>query len=331
MLRGPADTRCGPESDLIADAVARWRERDHGLDRAVAQAALVSAYLNEGWMPDLERLPPGLVRTERLEPRRRAAAAGILRDVLDSAVRGADGTVTWITPVLDLTGWAVQPLSLDLYGGAHGLAILLSAYLREAAAGRAEPIDGLDGLLKAVLRTIRAMEDRDAARRREGMRLRPDPPGAYLGIGSQVWGWLLLRSLGVAGEEALQRARALAGLLPESIEADDSYDLLSGMAGAMVPLLLLGRETGEARWPRLARTIGERLAGPAERRSGGVCWPSVRFPQGLGGLAHGASGIGWALARLADSLDTPNSPGTPGTPGKLPQLPQLPRLPRLPR
>jgi type 2 lantibiotic biosynthesis protein LanM len=301
MLRGPADTRCGPESDLIADAVARWRERDHGLDRAVAQAALVSAYLNEGWMPDLERLPPGLVRTERLEPRRRAAAAGILREVLDSAVRGADGTVTWITPVLDLNGWAVQPLSLDLYGGAHGLAILLSGYLREAADGRAEPIEGLDGLREAVLRTIRAMEDRDAARRREGMRLRPDPPGAYLGIASQVWSWLLLRSLGVVGEEALQRARALAALLPESIEADDGYDLLSGMAGAIVPLLRLGRETGEEHWIRLARTVGERLAGRAERRSGGVCWPSLRFPQGLGGLAHGASGIGWALARLADS------------------------------
>ncbi len=216
-------------------------------------------------------------------------------------MRGADGTVTWITPVLDLNGWAVQPLSLDLYGGAHGLAILLSGYLREAADGRAEPIEGLDGLGEAVLRTIRAMEDRDAARRREGMRLRPDPPGAYLGIASQVWSWLLLRSLGVVGEEALQRARALAALLPESIEADDGYDLLSGMAGAIVPLLRLGRETGEERWPRLARTIGERLAGRAERRSGGVCWPSLRFPQGLGGLAHGASGIGWALARLADS------------------------------
>ncbi|WP_049561836.1 type 2 lanthipeptide synthetase LanM family protein [Nonomuraea sp. SBT364] len=306
VLRGPAGTRCGPETDLIADAVARWRERDHGLDRRVAQAALVSAYLNEGWMPEDKRLSPGLLLTGRTEPRRRAAAAGIMRGVLDSAVRGRDGTVTWITPVLNPTGWAVQPLSADLYGGAHGVAILLTAYVREADGGRAEPIGELPGLLEAVLRTIRLTEDRDAAKRREDMRIRPEPPGAYLGITSQVWGWLLLRALGAAGEEAPARARELAALLPESIEADDSYDLLSGMAGAIVPLLRLGEQTGEAHWAELAASIGTRLAGLAEHRSGGVCWPSPRFPQGLGGLAHGATGIGWALSRLADS------PGAPG-------------------
>ncbi|MBB6346441.1 type 2 lantibiotic biosynthesis protein LanM [Nonomuraea muscovyensis] len=306
VLRGPAGTRCGPERDLIADAVARWRARDHGLDRRVAQAALVSAYLNEGWMPEDKRLSPGLIRTDRLEPRRRAAAAGIMRGVLDSAVRGADGTVTWITPVLNPTGWAVQPLSADLYGGAHGVAVLLTAYIREAAGGRAEPIEELSGLLEAVLRTVRLAEDRDAAKRREDMRMRPEPPGAYLGITSQVWGWLLLRSFGVAGEEAPARALALAELLPESIEADDSYDLLSGMAGAIVPLLRLGEQTGEARWAELARSIGARLAGLAERRPGGACWPSPRFPQGLGGLAHGATGIGWALSRLAESPGGPD-------------------------
>ncbi|MFI6390846.1 type 2 lanthipeptide synthetase LanM family protein [Nonomuraea sp. NPDC050540] len=298
MLRGPAGTRCGPELDLVADAVARWRARDHALDRGVAQAALVSAYLNEGWMPEDQGLSPGVIRTDRLESRRRTAAAGIMRGVLDSAVRGGDGTVTWITPLLTPTGWAVQPLAADLYGGAHGVAILVSAYLTESAAGRADPVDDLDGLRAALLRTIRLAEDRDAEKRQEGIPLRPEPPGAYLGIASQVWGWLLLRSLGAVGDEALERARAQAALLPPAIEADDAYDLLAGMAGAIVPLLSLAARTAEVRWSELAASIGARLAGLAEHREGGVCWPSPRFPQGLGGLAHGATGIGWALSRL---------------------------------
>ncbi|WP_157251549.1 type 2 lanthipeptide synthetase LanM family protein [Nonomuraea typhae] len=314
MLRGPADTRCGPETDLVADAVARWRARDHGLDRRVAQAALVSAYLNEGWMPDEERLSPGLIRTDRLEPRRRTAAAGIMRGVLDSAIHGADGTVTWITPLLNPTGWAVQPLSADLYGGAHGVAVLLTAYIGEAAEGRAEPVEELPGLLQAVLRTIRLAEDRDAAKRQEDIKMRPEPPGAYLGITSQVWGWLLLRELGAAGEEALARARALAELVPEAVEADDCYELLSGMAGAIVPLLRLGERAGEPRWAELAHSIGARLATLAEERPGGVCWPSPRFPQGLGGLAHGATGIAWALSRLADAT-TPDITGLPAAIG----------------
>ncbi|MFI6318403.1 type 2 lanthipeptide synthetase LanM family protein [Nonomuraea sp. NPDC050556] len=298
VLRGPAGTRCGPELDLVADAVSRWRSRDHDLDRRVARAALVSAYLNEGWMPGESALSPGLVRADDLDARRRAAAAGIVRGVLDGAVRGADGTVTWITPLLSPTGWAVQPLSADLYGGAHGVAILLTAYLREVADGRAEPVEGLHDLLRSVMRTIRLAEERDAAKRLEDIRMRPEPPGAYLGTASQIWGWLLLRSLGAAGDEALVRACALAELLPEAIEADDAYDLLSGMAGAIVPLLRLSSSTGEERWAGLAGSIGARLAGLAERRGAGVCWPSTRFPQGLGGLAHGATGIGWALSRL---------------------------------
>ncbi|MFI6817204.1 type 2 lanthipeptide synthetase LanM family protein [Nonomuraea sp. NPDC050328] len=303
VLTGPAGTRCGPERDLIAEALDRWRAREHGLDRRVAQAALVSAYLNEGWMPEDARLVTGPLRTTDLDQRRRAAAAGIMRGVLDSAVRGADGTVTWITPTLNPTGWAVQPLSTDLYGGAHGVALLLAAYLRESSSGRAEPVDGVPELLEAVLRTLRRTEDQDAAKRGEAMRLRPDPPGAYLGVASQVWGWLLLRDLDVTDldasrDEALTRAVALAELLPAAIEADDSYDLLSGMAGAIVPLLRLAERTGQTRWSDLAHSIGTRLAGLAVTRSGGVCWPSPRFPQGLGGLAHGATGIGWALSRL---------------------------------
>jgi lantibiotic modifying enzyme len=31
-----------------------------------------------------------------------------------------------------------------------------------------------------------------------------------------------------------------------------------------------------------------------------VCWPNKDFPEGIGGFAHGATGIGWALARLAE-------------------------------
>jgi lantibiotic modifying enzyme len=132
------------------------------------------------------------------------------------------------------------------------------------------------------------------------IRHRPEPPGGYLGLGSRVWGWLLLGDLGaVPVDESVRRAVALAGRLPEAVEADQVSDLLAGAAGAVVPLLRLAQRTGEGRWRELARATGRRLRDRAQVTGVGAGWPSELFPGGIGGLSHGVTGIGWALARLA--------------------------------
>ncbi|MEU6743991.1 type 2 lanthipeptide synthetase LanM family protein [Streptosporangium sandarakinum] len=301
-LDGPGGTSYGDEQDLIADALRRWRDRDAALDREVIRSALVSAYLNEGWMPANKRMTVPPIRYQDIERRRRRIAAGIARSMLDTAVRGDDGTVTWTAPVLTSDGWFVQSLSPDVYGGAYGVAITLAAYVSETGQGRADEVPGLDGLLADLLHTIRLAEERDAEARRTGPRRRPATPGGYVGIGSQIWSWLLLRRLGTVGsEEAVARAGALAGQLPEAVAADGVYDLLTGMAGAIVPLLRLSEQTGDQQWSTQADRIGERLLSLAHIDDRGARWPSTAFPQGLGGVSHGATGIAWALARLADA------------------------------
>lgn len=48
--------------------------------------------------------------------------------------------------------------------------------------------------------------------------------------------------------------------------------------------------------------IGDQLIADGDPRGEhdeAVCWPNGDFPEGIGGFAHGATGIGWALARLA--------------------------------
>jgi lantibiotic modifying enzyme len=61
----------------------------------------------------------------------------------------------------------------------------------------------------------------------------------------------------------------------------------------------LAEHAADARWAALAVQIGQRLASLAAVRDGRACWPNAQFPDGLGGFAHGSTGIGWALARLA--------------------------------
>ncbi|MFI6094905.1 type 2 lanthipeptide synthetase LanM family protein [Lentzea sp. NPDC051213] len=294
VLTGPGGTTWGKPVDLVADALERWRRNDLVLDRQVAEAALVSAYLNEGWLPDDRRLLATTVNTDDLDRRRRTLAADIVHAVQDHALRAEDGSVTWIAPVLNPTGWAVTPLGPDLYGGLTGIAVLLAAYQIEVNGGRADEVDGLDSLLAAVVHTMRLGEDQLARERAATAAMRPEPPGGYVGLGSQIWGWLLLHRFGVT--EGLERAAALAAQVADGARVDESFDLLHGMAGAVVPLLRLAEATEDVRWTALACQIGDRLIGAATADG---CWPTASFPEGIGGFAHGATGIGWVLARLA--------------------------------
>jgi len=63
--------------------------------------------------------------------------------------------------------------------------------------------------------------------------------------------------------------------------------------------LQLATVTGEQHWTDVATHIGAALCDAAQPKDVGVSWPAIRWPGGIGGCAHGASGIGWALARLA--------------------------------
>ncbi|UBU10321.1 type 2 lanthipeptide synthetase LanM family protein [Nonomuraea gerenzanensis] len=330
-LTGPRGTTWGCQEDLVEAALGRWRAADLSLDRQVIQCALVSAYLNEGWLPDERRLLPSKPAHHDLDGRRRRLAAGMMRKLAASAIRAEDGTATWIAPVLNRTGWAVLPLGLDLYGGIGGVAVLLAAYQHETERGRADPVPGLRPLLTDVLRTMRTAEDRAAEHPVEpGGRLRPDPVGGYLGLGSRIWGWLLLHRLGAVGRhEACARA---AGLVPEiaaalrgtaargssptgvsstgtdpadiAVTDDVRLDLVAGMAGAVVPLLRLAEHRdhhADEEAEELAIAIGRHLVARARTGDGTAWWENPGFPDGLGGLAHGVTGIGWALSRLAET------------------------------
>lgn len=301
-LAGPRGTGYGPAADLVADAVHRWRTIDHDLDLQVVSGTLVSAYLNEGVLPDYKPVSPVRVSGGDLDRRRRRVAASIMTTIRDAAIRADDGTVTWIAPVISPVGWAVQPLSNDLYNGLSGVAVALAGYQFEVAADRADPVGGLDSLLDDAVRSMRAIEDQGERDFRGTIEIRPDAPGGYVGLGSLIWAWLLLARLrvpGLTGADGIARALIPAGQLAAAVEQDDSFDLFRGMSGAVVPLLALAGQTGDPQWAALAGTIGSRLVKAARTEGGGARWGTPMYADGIGGAAHGATGVGWALARLA--------------------------------
>ncbi|MCZ0982643.1 DUF4135 domain-containing protein [Streptomyces diastatochromogenes] len=111
-----------------------WRRADLARERDTIRSALVGAYLNERRLPDRVRTPARAPHAEDLDRRRRTLAAEAVRTVCEAAVRGADATATWISPVLTDYGWAVRPLGADLYTGQGGVALALAEYRREQRA-----------------------------------------------------------------------------------------------------------------------------------------------------------------------------------------------------
>ena len=298
QLRGPGDTRWLGNTNLVDDAVADWRAADLRLERDYVRSPLVSAYASETRSATQARASVDRLRGEDLDRRRRTQAVTIMEAFVSTAMRGRDGSVTWVASTLTSTGWSLQPVGADLYGGLSGIALVAAAYLREQRAGRANPVTGVDLLLEAVLRSLKLFEDQQVEHRSKGRFVRPPPPGGFLGLGSQIWCRLVLERWGHGAEDGVSRAVELARGLPASVAADEVLDVLAGRAGAIVPLLALAARTGDEAFVALACELGDQILERAQRRGEAIFWSDAQWPDGLGGFAHGVSGLGWALAKL---------------------------------
>ncbi|MEM1250281.1 MAG: type 2 lanthipeptide synthetase LanM [Acidobacteriota bacterium] len=181
------------------------------------------------------------------------------------------------------------PESLDeiaLYSGTLGVAVALAASAPFDAAAR-------------VRAGERIAEARQALPHVEIERL-----GALNGVGSIVFGGVLLAELlGDAAGLALAK-EATERITEDLIADDDSFDLEGGAAGAVVALLALYEASAETRWLDLASQCGRHLLASAESVP-----PSGGEPSDSGlawrvggtlttGFVHGAGGIAVALTRL---------------------------------
>jgi len=297
-LEGPRGTQWLPRGNLVDAALDDWRASDQEAERRFIQAALVSAYVNDGWLPEQHRLTPAGPSAEEPEASRRRHAAGIVCALIDHAITGNDGSVSWIAPTLAPTGWSVAPLGPDLYGGLSGLALLVGAYVRERDHGRADDVAGIDDLLARLLRSLSLWEAKQEEQRTRGALVRPPPTGGFVGLGSQIWTRLTLARLGVDAD-GIESALRIARSIEWAAAGEDSDDLLYGRAGAIVPLLALSAATGDRLSLDLAKALGDGLCEAASWDGGRAFWTHAKAPEGLGGFAHGVSGFGWALHKLA--------------------------------
>lgn len=193
------------------------------------------------------------------------------------------GAPRWTGPevVGDEAQWSVVvgPLGPGLYAGTAGVSLALATASRFGAGSHVSGVAGAAARASLAQGHQRlAAGELDLASGASGI--------AYAG----AWVGHLLDD-----EELLRGARALARAASEQmVELDAPPDLLTGASGAIVALLatcpgdpdVLGR----------VELVAARIAAGVQTEPLGVSWP--RDPAGgpgLLGLAHGASGMVWAL------------------------------------
>ncbi|EAU66483.1 type 2 lanthipeptide synthetase LanM, partial [Stigmatella aurantiaca] len=179
-----------------------------------------------------------------------AEASSIAAVLQERAIFAPDGGATWIAPqLLPHAGHhQLRPLRMDLYDGLGGIALFYAALEHVSGQGRRMALAALSSLRRFVV----TGPPRRVAQ--EGYTL-----GAATGVGSFLY--VLCRSSALLGEPALlEDATRAAGLItPEGIEADAQFDVMSGVAGALLGLLALHQATGAVEALEKAKLCGEHL------------------------------------------------------------------------
>jgi lantibiotic modifying enzyme len=209
---------------------------------------------------------------------------------------GPGHSIRWLEAVESPEGAAHAFTSPYLYNGTAGIALFLSAYYL---------ISGCPEARDLAVRAIAPVRAKLNSWKNAGNQFPSTaiPIGGLNGVGAFVYTFLrMAKWLGIP--EFLESAQlAAAAITPERIRADESFDVLSGCAGALLALLAFLSEPAFSREELggitdSAIACGKHLLARRTASTGGPrAWAcGERAP--MTGFAHGASGIGYGLVKL---------------------------------
>jgi lantibiotic modifying enzyme len=183
-----------------------------------------------------------------------------------------------LTP-LEETEYAAGLLPPDLYDGVPGVGIFFAYLNRVLPDPRYRRIAERARSLNILL-----IEERAGAK----------SCGAFSGLASLIYAELHLAKC-LDGHLASAVSRALPRLL-RLVRGDDHFDIVSGAAGALLVSLRLWRSHKVSLTLEVAKAAALRLESTAEPMTRGIAWHTLKTHDNrLGGMAHGVSGIAWAL------------------------------------
>lgn len=282
--------------DIDAGGVERARQRIASADENDLQRQLElirgcfnSSPSNVRSRQGFEETTPQPVDDDRLL----TEAERLFETVLTAADRDIDGAYHWAGSATETDGdrYTVQSVGHDLYNGRLGIGVF-GAALYYVTGDRRYREFALD-----TVRHTRAVVD--PSRTAVTSTVITGEHGGYVGLGSVAYG------LGVVGsllDEPTVIDDAVActeHVTDEFLAADDTYDIVGGLAGTALGFAGLYDRCSDDRVLDTARRCGDTLLDAKETYNGREMWDLCVFSdRPLTGFAHGAGGVAFALSRL---------------------------------
>lgn len=276
----------------IEKCLADWSELDMKFQEDIIATSLNSAYLDH-YLPEFGDSDGSSHRgpsTDHETAAREKLMQTLVNLLCDAAIRGEDGTITWVGQNTTGNGMPVGPVPMNLYSGQYGIVVALCAYQYSVEAGITQEVEGLSDVIKGALRTL-LFSRRSVAEDVKNL-------GAFTGIGGEIWSWLTLHTL-TGSEDYLHLAEEAGRSAERQIRRRKpaGNDITAGLAGLIPPLIGLAERSGKGSFMLLAQEVATHLAKDSILSGHGVTWPCAAGSDYYG-FAHGPGGIGWALARF---------------------------------
>ncbi|MDE1902126.1 MAG: type 2 lantipeptide synthetase LanM family protein, partial [Alphaproteobacteria bacterium] len=186
---------------------------------------------------------------------------------------------------LDDKNYTVGVLSPDLYSGASGIGLFMAYLYQETGDGAVREIAlDIHNHIGFLLRTKSGLST----------------VGAFSGLSSLIYADLHLTSvLGLDSSHTYERSfRHIARMM----DHDENFDIISGAAGALIVATRYHQRTGSPAAYATAIAAADKLGASAKPQHRGIAWETLKgfdFPEKVGGVSHGVSGIAWALSEWA--------------------------------
>lgn len=210
-----------------------------------------------------------------------------IRDWLCQTAVITESGISWTGPhFLKNERWRIVPLGSSLYDGTAGIAVFLTAYVKEYPEQRTKKLQKMlcSQLFRYTDRLVEGATNGDGT------------IGVWEGDGSLAAAYLLLYR--ITEEKAyLTYARKHFLYIEKHCRESVFMDYLNGAAGAIVLAEELYQITGEDYYKEIALQLEKKLWENATPMESGVGW-HCGGGRPLAGLAHGSSGMLMAYASL---------------------------------
>ena len=197
-------------------------------------------------------------------------------------------TVSWLTIQSHENSWNVMPMSINLYDGLAGIALFFSQLYKETKQEKYK--DVAQAAIESAFQTFK------------------QPQGlisAFFGEGSLLYTLYKVNEID-PNPKYRERIEKIQSKLLQEIKNDKELDFLSGSAGIISLAVSLYNETKEEVYKEIILASVQHLLSSSNIKNGQRVWVNRHINTRLGGLSHGASGIGLALYAAGKALNDPH-------------------------